>query len=229
MSLTAVMEQLVDQAVMIENDRDVAAFWHAALGDSEAMIRKICAFSPTRESLRKWDFSKPTSTLDHGFRTLVLNRTRRAGILTNGASYMREGENGRGLLSRWYPDTLASRLADIQQAAARITFVEGDGIRLLPILVFGRGSSAAVFLDPPYTLGQKQAGKRLYKDCEIDYHLLFSCLANCRCNFLMTYDACPEIVGLVQDHNFHAVYVEMQNAHNTRRPELIITRERVFD
>lgn len=30
-SLTAVMERLVDQAVMVEIDHDVAAFWHAAL------------------------------------------------------------------------------------------------------------------------------------------------------------------------------------------------------
>lgn len=228
-SLTAVMEKLVDHAVMIEKARDVAAFWHAALNDGGELIDAILTLEPTREMLKEWELSKPTNEVEHGFRTLVHNRTRRAGILANGAAYMRNGENGRGLLSRWYPDTLANRLASIQQFSSNITFIEGDGMRIWPLLLYGRGSRAAVFLDPPYTMSRKQAGKRLYTDSEIDCGLLFSKLAKSKCHFLLTYEACPEITQLVQLHGFSAVYVEMQNAHNNRRPELVITRERVFD
>ena len=227
-SLTAVMEELVDQAVMVEIDHDVAAFWHAALRNGHDMASCILGFSPTRKTLREWEKTKPYDVDEHGFRTLVLNRTRRAGILAQGASYMRNGENGKGLLSRWYPETLARRLADIHDYVSKIVFCEGDGMRLLPPLLHGWGKRAAVFLDPPYTAGGKKAGTRLYANNTIDHAGLFSLLAKRKSTFLMTYDEAPEIVELVQEHGFHAVRVEMRNAHNTRMRELVITRESLF-
>jgi len=227
-SLTAVMEYLVDQAIMVEIDRDVAAFWHAALRDGATMADRIRESVPTREMLVNWESAQPRCVHEHGFRTLVLNRTRRAGILANGASYMREGENGRGLLSRWYPGTLARRLSEIALVTDKIIFVEGDGMRLLQPMLHGWGKRAAVFLDPPYTAGGKRAGSRLYADSTIDHEALFDLLAERCSNFLMTYDAAPEIVALVQKHKFHAVCVEMQNAHGNRLPELVISRDPLF-
>ena len=141
---------------------------------------------------------------------------------------MRTGENGRGLLSRWYPDTLAKRLSAIGVYAHKIAFVEGDGVQLLPLLLEGWGSRAAVFIDPPYTAGGKRAGKRLYANSEIDHAALFALLAEHKTNFLMTYDAASEIVELVGKYGFEAVSVEMQNAHGNRLPELVITREPIF-
>ena len=50
-SLTAVMENLVDKAVMIERDQDVAALWKTALSDTDDLIERIQQFTPTREGL----------------------------------------------------------------------------------------------------------------------------------------------------------------------------------
>ena len=49
-SLTAVMENLVDEAVMIERDQDVAALWKTALLDTDDLIERIQQFTPTRKS-----------------------------------------------------------------------------------------------------------------------------------------------------------------------------------
>jgi DNA adenine methylase len=49
-------------------------------------------------------------------------------------------------------------------------------------------SEAVFFLDPPYTAGGKNAGKRLYRYNEIDHDELFQRAANLRGDFLMTYD-----------------------------------------
>ena len=125
--MTAVMEDMVSSCVMIEIDRDVAAFWRATLESGVGLCDLVTQFEPTIEKLRAIEESHPTTVLDHGFRTLVLNRTRRGGILAKGASFSRQGENGRGILSRWYPETLATRLSAIQEYADRIAFVEGDG------------------------------------------------------------------------------------------------------
>ena len=66
-SLTAVIEDLVDQAVMIEIDRDVAAFWHPALRNGGEMVSQILGFAPTRKTLREWERTKPHDIENGGF------------------------------------------------------------------------------------------------------------------------------------------------------------------
>ena len=227
-SLTAVMENRVERCVMLDLDPDVAAFWHAVLREGEALAQRIEAFEPTRERVEALTREVPGSILDHGFRTLVLNRTRRSGILAPGAALIRKGENGQGLGSRWYPDTLARRIRAIQPYAERIAFAQGDALTLLPALLHGWGQRAALFVDPPYTAGGKRAGQRLYTHHELDHERLFDLLACGRGSFLLTYDAAPAIEHLVIHHGFHAVRVAMKNAHHAHLPELVITPESLF-
>jgi DNA adenine methylase len=227
-SLTAVMEGFVEKAILVEIDRDVAAFWHAALRRGTELANAVQNFRPTRRQLSMIEKAGPSDILELGFRTLVLNRTRNSGILAPGASFTRNGENGKGILSRWYPDTLANRLAAIDEYADRITFCEADGVELLDPLLYGWGSKAAVFLDPPYTVGGKRAGARLYAHAEVDHERLFEILSKRKCNFLMTYDQSSEIEDLIEHHGFSAVTVQMKNAHHNRMAELLITREPLF-
>lgn len=228
-SLTAVMEGLASSAVMVEIDRDVAAFWRTALEHGTTLQEWIRQFEPSVERLRELESAPPATVAEHGFRTLVLNRTKRGGILAPGASFCRNGENGRGVLSRWYPDTLAKRLEAIQEHADSIVFLEGDGLKALPLLLRGWGRKAAVFLDPPYTAqGGKRAGSRLYAHSNIDHAGLFAVLAEQEANFLMTYDAAPEIVSLVHKHGFEAVCLSVKNGHHNHLPELVITSETLF-
>lgn len=227
-SLTAVMEGLVERCIMLDLDPDVAAFWHAVLREGEALAQRIEDFEPSREQVETLMRTVPASLLDHGFRTLVLNRTRRSGILAPGAALIRQGENGQGLSSRWYPDTLARRIRAIQPFAERIVFAQGDALALLPSLLHGWGRRAALFVDPPYTAGGKRAGQRLYTHHELDHERLFDLLAGGRGSFLLTYDAAPAIEHLVIRHGFHAVRVAMKNAHHAHLPELVITSESLF-
>ena len=228
-SLTGVMEGLVSQAVMVEIDRDVAAFWHSALGKRVSLADRVMQFEPTRENLERIQRETSGSVEDRGFRTLVLNRTRRGGILAPGASFVRNGENGKGLVSRWYPDTLAARLNAIRKHASRIIFMESDAMKLLPALFRMWGDKSAVFVDPPYSAeGNKRAGSRLYLHSNVDHAALFAVLAEHRANFLMTYDAAPEIVRLVREYNFEAVSVLMKNTHHNHKHELVITPRPLF-
>ena len=126
------------------------------------------------------------------------------------------------------PETLAERLVAIEEHADKITFCEANGMQLLEPLIHGWGRSAAVFLDPPYTAGGKRAGARLYAHNDIDHAGLFETIARRSSNFLMTYDCAPEIVDLVRRHRFHAVSVQMKNAHHNHLSELVITREPLF-
>lgn len=223
-SLTAVMEGLVQRCRMVELDPDVAAFWRAALEHGPGLRRRINAFQPARDAVEALARSAPEAPLDRGFRTLVLNRTRRGGILAPGASLARAGENGKGLASRWYPATICRRLREIERHAARIEFRHGDGLAELESAEAG----AVAFIDPPYNAGGKRAGRRLYAHNEIDHRRLFALLHDRNLDFLLTYDAAEEVLALVRRHGFQAVTVQMKNTHHDRIPELIITPRPVF-
>ena len=222
-SLTAIMEGLAEHAHMVDLDHDVATFWRAVLDHNHELVERVLAFEPTRESIGALGAD---SIVGHAFRTLVLNRTRRGGILAPGASLTKNGENGKGVASRWYPDTLRTRLLAIHKHRERLAFYEGDGLRYLEALAGQKG--AAFFIDPPYTAGGKRAGSRLYAHNVIDHAKLFDVLATYRPNFLMTYDCSDEVVDLVRSHHFCAVVVEMKNGHHARMREFVITRDPVF-
>ena len=225
-SLTAVMEGLAERCEIRELDADVAAFWRAALDHTDALCERILDFEPTRQAVLRVADAESAHPVDHGFRTLVLNRARRGGILARGAALNRYGEGGKGVASRWYPETLVRRLRDIQAHAGRISFREGDGLALLESVA--GAPNGAVFVDPPYTAGGKRAGRRLYANHSVDHARIFELLADGRCDFLMTYDAAPEIAALVRRHRFAAAEVVMKNTHHARLPELVVTRSPVF-
>jgi DNA adenine methylase len=212
---------------MLEVDRDVAAFWHAALGHGQALAAKVLQFELTRAAVNELTSQAPKDVIEHGFRTLVLNRTRRGGVLAPGAAFTKVGENGKGLGSRWYPETIAKRLQAITQCSGRIGFLEGDAMTFLEGLLHQQ-AGVAVFLDPPYTAGGKNAGKRLYAHHEIDHAGLFELMADSKAEFLMTYDESPEIVALIRKYGFHAVRVMMKNGHHNQIAELVVTPHAVF-
>ena len=225
-SLTAVMEGLTERALMVDLDRDVAAFWRAALMHGDELVERVLTFDVTRENVAELEQQRPACVVDHAFRTLVLNRTRRGGVLAAGASLTRSGENGKGIASRWYPETLAKRLAAISEHTDRLTFCEGDGAAVLEITA--NIDAVRMFVDAPYTAGGKRAGSRLYAHNDVNHRRIFETLAAAGTDFVMTYDCCDEIVELVAEHRFCAVTVEMRNGHNSRISELVITRDRLF-
>ena len=227
-SLTAVMENLVQRSVMAEIDVNVAAFWKATLDHNAELRLRVSQFYPTRESIEELQRCTQETTLDTGFRALVLNRTRRGGILARGAALSKKGENGKGLMSRWYPETTVNRLAEIAKYSHRITFLQQDGLRLLEQELACGTSDTVVFADPPYTFGGKKAGGRLYDANSIDHRRLFSILASSGVDFLMTYDRSPEILDLISEFSFYTVQVFMKNTHHNTIPELIITGRPVF-
>lgn len=221
-SLTAVMEGLVERCLLAELDPDVAAFWKAALYHGPELCERIRAFEPTREAVESLARTQPDEPLERGFRTLVLNRTRRGGILASGASFLRSGEDGKGLRSRWYPETIVSRLREISTHADRIDFRETDGMRLLEKRA--GESRSVVFADPPYTAGGKRAGHRLYTLHQIDHPRLFEILTESYGDFVLTYDYSNEILELVHRHAFHMERFAAKTTHHEMKLELVITR-----
>lgn len=218
-SLTAVFEGLVRQATLVELDADVASVWHTILnGGGRWLADRIAGYDLSRETVRDYLSRPHHDRLERAFATILRNRISRGGIMAPGAGIVKSGENGRGLASRWYPETLRRRILDIVGIRHKLRFIEGDGVAVMRANA-GR-PDALYFIDPPYVV----AGRRLYTHSSVDHHELFSLTAELRGDFMMTYDSTPEITDLAAQHGLEVRHVPMKNTHHQRKCEIIIGR-----
>ncbi len=222
-SLTAAFEHLADRVVMVELDEQIAAVWETLLGgDAKWLAKKLLAFELTPESAKAELAKSPQSCRELAFQTILRNRTAHGGILAEGAGVLKHGENGKGILSRWYPQTIAKRMTNIEFVTKRLEFIHGDAFEILT--EYRKDQSAVFFIDPPYTAGGKRAGSRLYTHSEIDHDKLFSFCEKLRGDFLMTYDNAEEVRVLAERHGFSVKPVAMKNTHHAEMSELLIGR-----
>lgn len=217
--LTAAFERLAEHVVLVEKDADVASVWRAILGgQAEWLARRIEQFEISRRSVLEVLGKEPQSQRERAFATLLRNRVQRGGIMAPGASLMKNGENGRGLQSRWYPKTLAKRIREIATISHRITFIEGDGFDV--IAAYADDEGAAFFVDPPYTV----AARRLYSHWQVDHRKLFTLLREVSGSVLLTYDNTREIAALAEEFRFETRAIAMKNTHHARMTELLIAK-----
>ena len=134
---------------------------------------------------------------------------------------MKNGENNLGVGSRWYPETLARRIAAINATKNNIEFLHKDAFDVIPKYLRDKG--AAFFVDPPYTAGGKSAGKRLYLHSSIDHDSLFDLLGNAAGDVMLKYDDAKEVRDLAKAHDFFINPIPMKTTHHTRMYELAIT------
>ena len=220
-SLTAVMDDYVDRAVLCERDPDISNLWQCMLDDAEELAQRVEGFVATPENVNRVFAGTGMSGMDAAFRTLLRNRVSRGGILAKGASVMKEGENGHGISSRWYADTLAARIRAMGNHAERFDFFQGDGASLVELCRYN--GAAAFFIDPPYTAAGKRAGRRLYTYNDIDHEDLFTRMSRVRGVFMMTYDETPDVIQMARRRGFHLAKVAMKNTHHAVMYELLIT------
>ncbi|MBN2380188.1 DNA adenine methylase [candidate division WOR-3 bacterium] len=218
-TLTAVMENLVGSAIMIELDRDVSSVWKTILeGEGSWLANRIEGFILTQENVDSILSTSPVSIREQALMTIVKNRVTRGGILAPGVGLIKHGENGKGLASRWYPKTLKKRILAIDKVKHRIKFVQGDAFAYLK--KYANRDNCVFFIDPPYT----KAGRRLYKYSDIDHDLLFQLASDLKGNFLITYDNEAEIQRLARKYSFKTRTVPMKNTHHSEKLELLIGR-----
>jgi DNA adenine methylase len=219
-SLTAIFEQLIGRVTMVELDDDVAAVWQIIVeGDGPWLAERILSFDLTVTTAKAAIAQANQSIHDRAFATIVKNRVQRGGILADGASFIKHGENGKGILSRWYPETLKRRILEIDQKRDQISFIHGDAFAVCR--ENEERADALFFFDPPYV----KAGGRLYNHSEIDHVALFEQASRLRGDFLMTYDDHPEICEFATSYQFEVRRIKMKTTHHSEKDELLIGRD----
>lgn len=215
--ITAAAENLARSVLMVEKDEEVAAVWEVILSDSEWLVDRIMSFQMTRENVNEVLSKEPLDNRDIAFRTIIKNRTFHGGILAKGAGLIKQGENGKGLKSRWYPQTIARRIRDIAADKDKISFVCGDAFDYLSSTDYP--DDTYFFIDPPYYV----AGKRLYSLSDVNHEELFDCVSRLKCHYLLTYDNNDYILSLVKKHNLQWRTIPMQTTHLIQKEELLIS------
>ncbi len=225
--LTAAFENLADHVILVELDEQVAAVWEIILsGNADALTRRIVEFEVSVEKVRELLATSGGNLCDRAFRTIIRNRMQHGGIMAPGASLIKHGENGKGLKSRWYAQTLVQRIHAISEMRDRITFVCGDGIEVMR--QYNSQQSAAFFVDPPYTAGGasgKRAGSRLYTHHVLNHEALFAVAQQVAGSVLMTYDDASDVRHLAMRHSMKCERVSMKNTHHAKMTELLIGKD----
>ena len=223
-SLTALFENLVEKVVMVELDEEIAAVWESIVhGDAEWLANRVLTFDLTKEAVIRELKKNPNTQREKAFQTILKNRTFHGGILAEGSGFLKYGENGKGINSRWYPETLAKRLLNLKHVDDRIDFRCDDGLKVMQ--EFATNQAAVFFIDPPYTAGGKKAGKRLYRHYDLDHELLFTLCETLRGDLLMTYDNAEEVKKMARSHGFQMRLIPMTNTHHATMEELLIGKD----
>lgn len=219
-------ECLSERVVIGELDLDVAAVWRSIFDsppeDAEWLCHQILEFDVTESGVRAALATVPRNDRDRAWRTIVRNRMQRGGILAPGAGLIKSGECGRGLASRWYPQTLVRRIEHLQLLRNRVEVFVGDAFEL--IAQHARDKRAAFLIDPPYTAGGKKAGARLYTHHALDHDQLFRISAGIKGAVMMTYDDTPEVRTLAEKYGFSITHAQMKSGHHKVHQELLLTR-----
>ncbi len=223
-SLTVASEDLADQITMVELDEQVAAVWECLIkGHAKALSTRVVNFDLTLENLNA-ELARPVrSIINKAFHTILKNRTYHGGILAPGSAPLKYGENGKGIQSRWYPETLKKRFLKIDSFRSRLQFIQGDGIEVIeknisrPDVVF--------FVDPPYSAPGKSAGRRLYNHFALDHEKVFSLLSKAQGDVLITYDDAFSVRALATRHGFEFKTIAMKNTHHAKMNELLIGKK----
>lgn len=220
--LSVAFEKLAKHVILVELDEQVASVWHTIinLGEGSWLAEQILAFELTHKNVDALLSRDPASPREHAFQTIVKNRVYHGGILAAGSGKIKRGENGRGLSSRWYPQTLSRRIIDLSAIRDRLTFIQDDGLKIMQTYL--NREEAVFFIDPPYTASVKRPGSRLYTHWDIDHDRLFAMAASIRGDFLMTYDNVDEVRNLAAKYGFEAKTVPMKNTHHAQLSELLV-------
>ena len=217
-SLTAAFEKLADHIVMVELDPEVAAVWEVIInGDHTWLADKIYSFDLTPENANIILQKEDKTVEEQAFSTILKNRIFHGGIITKGSGLIKNGENGKGIKSRWYPKTLRDRIMAVGHVRNKMQFVTGDAFDELEKVKNEKDTYS--FIDPPYTV----AGKRLYTHFDINHDTLFALTAQLKGKFMLTYDDTDKIRVLAEKYNLDFRTIPMKTTHHIQKNEIIIS------
>lgn len=191
-SLGLLEKEIVPSILLNDKDPAIYSFWNAVLNETDRILSDIEDIPLTVEEWRKQKQILKDSTIvpcyELGFAAFYLNRTNRSGILKAGII---GGLNQNGtykMSARFNRKTLCEKIEKIANKKNRIQLYNLDFENLFIKL---SQEDSFLYLDPPYY----EKGSQLYLDyfTSEDHIRLHDLLSKMNCDWLLSYDNCPDI------------------------------------
>lgn len=187
---------VVEKLVLNDFDRRIYAAWWAILNENAKFIDRILT---TKVNLENWhaaqqiveENSNTEDIFELGFSTFFLNRTNHSGVILGAGPIGGHQQRGKWRIdARWYPDTMAKRIAWLGEHSDKIALSNLDGLDFLKSFNEADKADTFFFIDPPYV----QAGAKLYMNAmnDLKHKDLARYLTSLEAppHWLVTYDDC---------------------------------------
>lgn len=211
---------------LTEKDPGVAATWRAILGEErESLCDLIATFDMSRENAEAYLSLPHRSDLEMAFATILRNRCNYGGIIGANVRMLKSGDSGRGVLSRWYPETLCKRIMHIGSMSDRIHFCEGDALEAME----ATKPESMLFVDPPYCFDGKGVGKRLYSHWDVDQQQVFQSVANHDGPVIATHANDVQVKQMLDGLGLHHRVISMHGNRNVKQQEIVIANDQASE
>lgn len=164
-ALRLLLDGVISELYLNDLDPCIAAFWAAAVNESERFVEAILTVPvDTREWYKQREIVrslKHSTTFELGFAAFYLNRCNRSGVIVGAAPIGGYAQNGQWKIgARFYRERLAERIRTIASMRNQIHITGLDAQDFLAKHLQSASDSRRilVYLDPPYN----SMGDRLY-------------------------------------------------------------------
>lgn len=220
----------VGDAVLVERDPLVYAFWSSVFNDTEALCAAIDACPVTIETWNELQITRQVDDpLTSGFTLLQLgvaglffNRTNFSGIIGAGPIGGKNQSSDYKIDCRFNKQKIIRQIQAIAKFSDRVTIHFGDAIEFLRENTeeISTGFSF-IYIDPPYYLQGKNLYRHFYTDK--DHVELAEFIRMQAYPWLLSYDDHPRIRQLYADNQMQPIYLDYKVKSNRTAQELVIS------
>ena len=220
----------ISNAVWMERDPLIYAFWHSVLFNPDGLCQAIDDLDISIETWHKFQHyrgvltpkSKKYTLIELGIAGLFFNRTNFSGILAAGPIGGRSQSSKYGIGCRFNKVRLIEQIKNVSAYSNLIELHYGDAISLMQknTEAISTGFNF-VYIDPPYY----SQGKKLYRYFYEDQHHveLASFISAQGYPWLISYDDHPRIKELYVHNKIQPIYLDYKIKASRRATELLIS------
>ena len=220
----------IADAVLVERDPLIYAFWWCVIHETDALCSMI---EKCRVTIETWWDLQPTRLIDNptacdftvselGFAGLFFNRTNFSGILGAGPIGGKEQSSEYKIDCRFNKEKIIRQIKAVATFSDRLSINFGDAIKFLQKNAeqVSNGFSF-VYIDPPYYLQGKKLYRHSYSDG--DHVALAEFIRKQGYPWVLSYDDHPRIRDLYSDNEIQPIYLDYKVKSNRTAQELVIS------
>ena len=201
-AMTLLLNDYVSRIHLNDIDKNIYAFWHSILNNSDLFCQKIYQTDVTLDEWyrQKALFASADSDdlLTRGFATFFLNRTNRSGILNGGIIGGKRQDGQDKLDCRFNKNDLIRKITRIAKYKRKIHLSSLDAAAFLSNLPIEKNSRSLINIDPPYFKKGPGLYTSFYKPG--DHRLLQRVISTLPHKWMVTYDNEQEIIDLYREY-----------------------------